>query len=126
MDELFTCKDCGNHDLIVTHQWSVRYQDMFTDYREWGYLDENHHWTIEETETLDSYTANDYVNDPETYEETEEVVDEDSHEFFVNCAGCNREIVFGWSHPGRGGRIWPIECTDFIPGLSWFDPRYDN
>jgi len=51
-------------------------------------------------------------------------IDEDSHEFYVHCAGCDREIEFGWSHPGRGGRIWPAECNDFNPWKSWPEPRY--
>ena len=44
--------------------------------------------------------------------------------FFVNCAGCDREIEFGWSQPDRGGRIYPAECSDFIPEKIWPEPRY--
>lgn len=51
-------------------------------------------------------------------------VDEDSVEFYVRCAGCGREIEFGWSHSERGGRIWPAECSDFNPWKSWPEPRY--
>ena len=47
-----------------------------------------------------------------------------NEEFFVICGNCEREIEFGWSHPGRGGRIWPVECNDFNPWLSWPEPRY--
>ena len=49
---------------------------------------------------------------------------EDSHEFHVCCNGCNREIEFGWSHPDRGGRIWPAECSDFNPWKCWAESRY--
>jgi len=49
-------------------------------------------------------------------------VDEDSREFYVRCVGCDREIQFGWSHPDRGGRIWPAECSDFNPWKSWPEP----
>ena len=54
----------------------------------------------------------------------DEDIDEDSVEFYVRCDGCNREIEFGWSHPERGGRIWPAECSDFNPWKSWPEPRY--
>ena len=45
-------------------------------------------------------------------------------EFYVHCDGCDREIEFGWSHPDRGGRIWPVECEGFNPWKSWPDPRF--
>ena len=51
-------------------------------------------------------------------------IDEESVECFLRCAGCFREIEFGWSHPERGGRIWPAECSDFNPWKSWPEPRY--
>ena len=44
--------------------------------------------------------------------------------FYLNCTACNREIEFGWSQPNRGGRIYPVECSDFIPGKVWPDPKY--
>lgn len=59
----------------------------------------------------------------ETQEEEPEVEDE---EFTVRCAECGHEIEFGWSHPGRGGRIWPVEAADFDPWLIWPEPRYDE
>ena len=48
----------------------------------------------------------------------------DYDKFFVNCASCDREIEFGWSQPNRGGRIFPVECSDFILGEIWPEPRY--
>ena len=45
-------------------------------------------------------------------------------EFYVICAGCDREIEFGWSHPNRGGRIWPVERSGFNPWKCWPEPRY--
>lgn len=44
--------------------------------------------------------------------------------FFVRCEQCDREIEFGWSHPDRGGRIWPVEAVCFNPRMSWPEPRY--
>lgn len=40
------------------------------------------------------------------------------------CAGCDREIEFGWSAPNRGGGIFPVECADFSPKGLWPEPRY--
>ncbi|MFL6283546.1 MAG: hypothetical protein ACJ74Q_10445 [Pyrinomonadaceae bacterium] len=48
----------------------------------------------------------------------------DEEEFFVRCGGCHREIEFGWSHPDRGGRFWPVDASDFNPWKSWPEPRY--
>jgi hypothetical protein len=44
--------------------------------------------------------------------------------YFVRCESCDREIEFGWSHPGRGGRIWPVEASCFNPWLSFPEQRY--
>jgi hypothetical protein len=51
-------------------------------------------------------------------------VETEDEEFFVRCHRCDREVEFGWSHPDRGGRIWPVECVDFNPWLSWPESRY--
>lgn len=42
----------------------------------------------------------------------------------VHCSQCLHEVEFGWSHPGRGGRIWPCESADFNPWLSWPEERF--
>lgn len=44
--------------------------------------------------------------------------------FYLRCDNCYREIEFGWSHPDRGGRIWPVEASCFNPWKSWPEPRY--
>ena len=100
-------------------------------------LDEEHHLAdVEESEELDTTEEEgdyevqcskclegaqegDWVTEVESSD-----IDEDSHEFYVCCVGCDREIEFGWSHPGRAGRIWPAECGDFNPWKSWPEPRY--
>lgn len=43
---------------------------------------------------------------------------------YLRCDDCDREIEFGWSHPNRGGRIWPVEASCFNPWKSWPEPRY--
>jgi len=63
------------------------------------------------------------VDDLHTEDDVDDVDDEDD-EWAVYCDGCNREVEFGWSHPDRGGRIWPVEASDFIPRKSWPEPRF--
>lgn len=121
MSELFTCSNCGGHELTVTHTWDIIAGGIFREsWQEWGPLDDDHHWTYEEQELIEELPE----DDSEPTEGRED--DPDSHEFFVNCTNsdCDREIEFGWSHPDRGGRIWPAECTDFTPWKCWPEPRY--
>ena len=144
----FSCKECGSNEVLVYHNYDlirdyievnrdelVVYEKRITEYwEEWGPLDETHRWEYEDSEKtgsddelLDYYSVDE--DDLEEYLEAAEAeiiieVDEDSHEFFVLCAGCEREIEFGWSHPDRGGRIWPAESSDFNPWKSWPEPRY--
>ena len=40
---------------------------------------------------------------------------ENAQRWEVRCRKCNHEVEFGWSHPDRGGQIWPCEATDFDP-----------
>ena len=160
-EHLFTCKDCGAHDLIVTHRYrrvdyctstlpcdcgenpdglAARKESQFTtDIEEWGILDNEHRWDYEECEEsdekeeeileeeilcgecLEHYRLSDWVNIDANAED-----DESSHDYYVTCYGCKREIEFGWSHPGYGGRIWPAECSGFHPWLSWPDPKYEE
>jgi hypothetical protein len=60
----------------------------------------------------------------ESHEDGEPDIDDE--QFYVRCAGCERNIEFGWSHPDRGGRIWPAECADFNLWKSWPEPRYSE
>jgi hypothetical protein len=106
-------------------------------WREWGPLGEDHHWSYEDNEEGEKgeedelefeaacFPCSVVAGDGEAEIATEETqVDEESHEFFVFCGGCGREIEFGWSHPDRGGRIWPAEANDFNPWKSWPEPRF--
>lgn len=158
----FTCKNCGSHDLRVVREYMIvnyctetlpcdcgstsdgiaaQYDyHVATSYREWGLLDDTHHWEKEESEKLDEPSEEDgfevfcekcYETAPEDdWQQEEENAEQDSEqapdstEFYVYCDRCEREIEFGWSHPDRGGRIWPAECTDFNPWKSWPEPRY--
>ena len=134
----FTCKECGGHDLIVTHVWSILAGPDSETWQEWGLLSANHLWRynfkemIEQKEDGEDLERGDYGefaeddsdSEPEEYEIFEQKSDPESDEFYVNCAGCDREIEFGWSQPDRGGRIFPVECADFTPGKYWPEPRY--
>ena len=157
---LFTCKDCGSHDLYVEHEYTLtryysytwdcccekssdglaamRSYHVTTAYREAGPLDDDHHWKYdnpaEEIEVYDEEEDESEISCEKCYDDAHEndwettedkvVEDEDSHEFYVRCNGCNREIEFGWSHPDRGGSIWPAECSDFNPWKCWAESRY--
>jgi hypothetical protein len=135
----FTCQECGGHNLIVTHVWSILAGPDSENWQEWGLLKANHLWRYTFKEKIDKeeddddeggqgdygeFAEDDSDSEPEEYEVFRPESDSESDEFFINCAGCDREIEFGWSKPDRGGRIFPVECTDFVPGKFWPEPRY--
>ena len=135
----FTCKRCGDHELIVTHVWTILAGTDSEHWREWGPLKDNHHWQFEEKEKVEliadaddevqrgdfgEFAEDDSESEPEVYEIHEPQMDRDSDEFFVNCGNCDREIRFGWSQPDRRGMIYPVEFTDFDPSQCWPDPKY--
>ena len=133
----FTCKTCGGHNLTVTRVWNILAGPISERWQEWGPLEADHLWHYEykekieqesdneeEREDLRELAEDDSASEPEEYEIFEPEDNPESDEFFVNCAGCDREIEFGWSQPDRGGRIFPVECSDFIPGEIWPEPRY--
>jgi len=155
---LFTCKDCGSHELLVVVEYTVTYYyrkvlectcersvglaverscHQTTKYVKSGLLDDEHRCEFDPPEKQDVLDEEEGENEimcrkclensqDDEWEiiEGESEVDEDSEEFYVHCNGCDREIEFGYSHPDRVGRIWPAECSDFNPWLTWPDPRY--
>ena len=126
------CGEAANGIAAERMYWASR------EVREAGPLGEDHRWRydpeLEESDEGDDEEEGYEIWCPECFQIGEpsnwEIsaddpeVDEDSEEFYVCCAGCDREIEFGWSHPKRGGRIWPAECADFNPWKSWPEPRY--
>ena len=133
----FTCKECGGHDLIVTHVWSNLAGANSERWQEWGPFKDNHHWQYEFKEKIEEnpddesqigdfgeFEEDESASEPEEYEIFETETDRESDEFFVNCGNCDREIEFGWSQPDRRGLILPVEFSDFIPSESWPDPKY--
>jgi len=103
-------------------------------WQEWGALQADHRWRYDFKEKIEKETREneqdergdfglfaDDDSDSEVgdYETIEPESDPKRDEFFVNCAECDREIEFGWTQPNGGGRIFPVECSDFSPmGLA--------
>ena len=134
----FTCKTCGGHGLTVTHVWNILAGTDSESWQEWGPLEVNHLWHYDFKEKIEKEEGDDDVkrgdfgefaeddsdSEPEEYEIVKQESDSESDEFYVNCAACDREIEFGWAEIDRGGGIFPVECSDFIPGKHWPEPRY--
>jgi hypothetical protein len=99
MSDLYTCKKCGSHHFDVVYESG--------NWRQKGSLSEEHRWEFVDCRWV--------VNDEGRT---------DCDEFYVFCAGCDREIEFGWSRPDRQGRIWPVEAGDFNPEQTWPETRY--
>jgi hypothetical protein len=136
----FTCKTCGGHELTVSRIWTVLAGPDTENWQEWGPLEADHLWHFEFKEKIEKegdddevergdygeFSKDDSTSKPEDYEIFEPEDNPGNDKFCVNCANCDREIEFGWSQPNRGGGIFPVECSDFIPGEIWPEPRYLN
>jgi len=133
----FTCKTCGIHNLNVFRFWTILAGPDTENWQEWGPLDADHRWhfefkkKLEKADTGEQWDFAEYARDlsssgPEAYEIHEPESNPGNDRFYVNCAGCDREIEFGWSQSNRGGRIFPVECADFNPKGIWPEPRYLN
>ena len=131
----FTCKTCEGHKLTVFHIWTILAGPDTESWQEWGPLGANHQANFAfrekmvKEENVKRGDFAEYVKDnssskPEDYEIYESEDNPGNDKFFVNCAGCDREIEFGWSEPNRGGGIFPVECSDFNPEGIWPEPRY--
>lgn len=158
---LFTCKRCDSHDVLVASLYKIRenhknilpcecgtslngiaaIQSFLVEkhYEDYGYLDSKHQWEFVHRNNLIDRMELDtnfqlecsecfviYAIDRQKWNiqvENREL-SEESIEFHVSCGGCGHEIEFGWSHPNRAGRIWPVECIDFDPEKVWPEPRF--
>ena len=134
----FTCKTCGGHEVTITHVWNILAGADSESWQEWGPLEASHRWHYDYKEKVEIVNEDDEVergdfsefaeddsdSEPEEYEVFEQESDPESDEFYVNCANCDREIEFGWSESGHGGGIFPVECSDFVPGKFWPESRY--
>ena len=133
----FTCTTCGAHKLTVYRVWKILAGPESETWQEWGALEADHSWAFKfkekvgkddgvEDERWDfgEYTKDNSSSKPEEYEIFEPQDNPGNDKFYVNCAGCDREIEFGWSQPDRGGGIFPTECSDFNPEGLWPEARY--
>lgn len=139
---VFTCKTCGGHNLTVSRVWSILAGLESERWQEWGQLEADHRWRFKFKEKIEknknrdedkeevyqrnfkAYTKDNSSSKPEVYEIYEPLNNPGNDKFYVNCASCDREIKFGWSKPDRGGGIYPVECSDFVPEDIWPEPRY--
>lgn len=127
--------------MTVTRVWKILAGSDSESWQEWGPLEADHHWRFEFKEKIEkekdkdnddeverwdfgAYTKDISSSEPEEYEIYEPEYNPGNDKFYVNCASCDREIEFGWSQSNRGGCIFPVECSDFIPGKYWPEPRY--
>jgi hypothetical protein len=110
-----------------------RHIEISAGVEERGPLDEHHRCSYEESEEVErlgeeqvseEIHCESCFNPTDRWDMEEDGIREESHEYFVLCSGCDREIEFGWSHPDRGGRIWPCESDDFNPYKCWPEPKY--
>ncbi len=136
----FTCKTCGGHELTVFHVWNILAGPESESWQEWGRLEANHQWHFKFKEKIENnkeedkeevfrrnfitYTKANSSPKPKNDDIFEPHYNSGNDKFYVKCASCDREIIFGWSKPNRGGGIFPVECSDFIPGEIWPEPRY--
>lgn len=133
----FTCTTCGAHKLTVYRVWKILAGPESETWQEWGALEADHTWVFKFKEKVENdeddederwdfgeYTKDNSSSKPEEYEIFEPRDNPGNDKFYVNCAGCDREIEFGWSRFNRGGGIYPVECSDFIPRKFWPEPRY--
>lgn len=135
----FTCKTCGGHKLTVYRVYSILAGPDSEDWQEWGPLEADHRWRFEFKEKIDKekdehdavergdfgeFAEDDSASQPEEYEIYEARNNPGNDMFYVNCAGCDREIEFGWEKSNRGGGIFPVECSGFNPAGIWPEPRY--
>lgn len=138
-DSKFSCKECGGHNLIVTHNWNIHAGANAESWQEWGPLKDDHYWQYEFREKAEDdeenevqrgdfgdFEEDDSTSEPKEYEVYGTETDREEDEYFVNCESCDREVEFGWSKPDRRGLIWPVEFSDFLPAESWPDPKYTD
>jgi hypothetical protein len=123
---------CEDGDEEIAGEITTAYTEAM---REISWLDEDHHWDDcldKETIDTDEDKINSEINCQKCFDEADETdwhvnetdFEDDKYEYWVECSECDHKIEFGWSHPERGGRIWPCEASDFNPWKSWPEPRY--
>jgi hypothetical protein len=127
--------ECSCDDGVADEPAAVETTVCRESVRERGPLDDDHRFQIDEAETDDrEWDDSEWEVNCQACLDAAEQIDweEDDHpeveceddEFAVRCASCDHEVEFGWSHPDRGGRVWPCEANDHNPWKSWPEPRF--
>jgi hypothetical protein len=130
-EELVCFDDCSSAGELA----AIKEYQRIDAYECWGSLDVDHHFPQEQEEFIETFYEDEQIQifcedchkdaDQVQWHFDEELDDDDIEvEYFVHCDGCDREVEFGWSHPNREGRIWPVESKDFNPWKSWPEPRF--
>jgi hypothetical protein len=73
--------------LETDHTWVFKFKEKVEKDED----DEDERWDFGE------YTKDNFSSKPEEYEIFEPRDNPGNDKFYVNCAGCDREIEFGWS-----------------------------
>jgi hypothetical protein len=137
----FICKTCGSKRLTVSRIWLTLAGSEIERWQESGPLKTNHLWSFKLRKKIEKEIDSNKKDEVKRWDFSENTKNNSSYKleeyktfalrgypigdkFYVNCAGCDREIEFGWSQPNRGGRIYPVECSDFISKEVWPDPKY--
>ncbi len=135
----FTCKTCGGHTMTATLAWHVLAGPDSESWQEWGLLEADHFWRFKfkgkvekehdaggevERGKFGEYARDGSSSAPDDCEIHESRDNPGNDGFYVNCAGCDRGIEFGWAQPSRGGGMFPVECSDFVLGNIWPEPGY--
>jgi hypothetical protein len=156
----FKCKECGSRTLDVT--WIIEITEIceseltcqcgaeinaaylreriVTQEQRTGFLEQDRHTRIEETETLDELdreVEDEQIVCKKCYKkykdelhlwcvsETHVTKDREEDDLTITCNGCGREIEFGYSHPNKQGRIFlGADDTEFNPYKTFPDPKY--
>jgi len=114
--------------LTVTHIWNIWPGRIVESWQEWGPLEADHLWHYDSRKMEKEEDEDDEVERGDFGEFAEDDSDSEPEDTkpsnrkatrrvtnLCDCAGCDREIEFGWSNPIAAAHI-PVECSDFIPG----------
>ena len=124
---------CGDQDCAATRSESIT-----TLEEDHGYVGRDRHPHSESTDTLEALAQEEDVEvhcqrcynlfkkRPDMWTQTSREVEEDERpELTICCAGCEKEIEFGYSHDNLVGRLWLAEGDRaFNPWRTFPDPKY--
>lgn len=119
--------------LEANHKWHFKFKEKIEKVREFQkdhddqedyYVQDVQNERVDYRQNFGEYADDNAISEPADYEIYDPQDNQGNDMFYVNCAGCGREIEFGWSQPNRSGLIFPTECSNFNPKAIWPEPRY--